>query len=88
MEESIADIVPPIALRDRNDMWWQNTKMSDDFLDRVFDRYFVRRNLPNTFPKGKYYELAKLLAPEELDAEVKKKLDAIFEVASQAKKIL
>jgi hypothetical protein len=40
MRECIADLVPPIALRDRSDSWWSDTKASDDFLDRLFETYF------------------------------------------------
>jgi len=85
MQESIEEIVPPIALKNRNDKWWRNTKMSDDFLERVFERYFERLRLPNTFRKTNYAQLAELLRPEEMDGEIKEKLDAIFEVASSVK---
>jgi hypothetical protein len=85
MKESIQDIIPPVAFRNPNDPWWLNTKMSDDFLDRVFELYFQKLNLRNTFRKTNYFQLASLLPKEKIDKEVIEKLDAILFVAESAK---
>ncbi|OGU14210.1 MAG: hypothetical protein A2X61_14615 [Ignavibacteria bacterium GWB2_35_12] len=80
MDECIKDYIPPKALKDLNDRWWNDTKLSDDFLDLVFAEYFSKLNIRNTFTKGNYHELIKFLKPEEVDSEVKEKLDAIYNV--------
>jgi hypothetical protein len=85
MTESITDIVPPIALKDRQDKWWESSLMSDIFLDRVFERYFQKLSLPNTFRKTNYHQLASLLTADEIDSEIKEKLDAILSVAQSVK---
>lgn len=85
MEDCIRDLVPPIALRDRGDSWWQDVKASDDFLDRLFPQYFQRLQLPNLMRKTDYHRLAEFLSPDQIDQEVRDKLDAIVEVARNAK---
>jgi hypothetical protein len=85
MRECIADLVPPIALRDRSDPWWSDTKASDDFLDRLFETYFRRLGLPNLMRKTDYHALARLVPAELIDPEVREKLDGIVGVASRAR---
>jgi hypothetical protein len=85
MQEIIDDMVPPVALRDAHHAWWHNTKVTDDFLDPLFERFFKEINLPNLMRKSNYHELAKYVAAEDIDPEVVEKLDAIVEVAQQAK---
>ena len=59
MEESIADHVIPAAMKDRSDAWWDNVKASEEFLDRVFDAYLKRLDLPRgLFKKSDYHVLA------------------------------
>ncbi|GAB4253212.1 MAG: ATP-binding protein [Saprospiraceae bacterium] len=82
MEDCIKDLVPPIALRDRRDSWWNDVKASDDFLDRLFPQYFQRLQLPNLMRKTDYHTLARLVPASLIDAEIVEKLDAIVQVAS------
>jgi ABC-type taurine transport system ATPase subunit len=84
MELCIKDLVPPVALRDRQDRWWQDVKASDDFLDRLFEMYFERLGLPNLMRKTDYHVLARLVPKELIDDEVKEKLDVIVEVAESS----
>ena len=88
MEECIKDLVPPVALRDRADPWWVDTKMSDNFLDRLFENYFGRLGLPNLMRKSDYHELARLVPTDMIDQEVIEKLDAIVEIAQKAKPLV
>ncbi len=80
----IEDLVPPVALRDRQDRWWHDVKASDDFLDRLFKMYFERLSLPNLMRKADYHVLARLVPKEHLEDEVKEKLDAIVDIAESA----
>ncbi len=84
MNDVIHDMVPPIALRDSADNFWQDVKASE-LLDRVFEEYFQQLKLPNLMRKTAYHRLAALAKPEELDQEVTEVLDQIVEVAMQAK---
>ena len=87
MQECIDDFVPRAALRDRRDAWWINTKASDDFLDRLFVAFFKKLGLPNLLQKTDYHILARYVPRDQLDAEVGQVLDAIGDVASQAKPV-
>lgn len=84
MNDCITELVPPVALRDRNDPWWLNIKASDDFLDRLFDIYFKKLQLPNIMQKSNYHQLARFMPKDLIDPEICEKLDAIYSVASQA----
>jgi len=85
MSRLIRDLVPPVALRDRQHEWWFKTKATDDFLDPLFAKYFDELALPNVMRKSDYYELARLVPPARIDPEIREKLDAILAVAKRAK---
>jgi len=84
MESCIEDLVPPVALRDRHDRWWQDVKASDEFLDRLFEMYFERLDLPNLMRKADYHVLARLVPKNMIDDEIREKLDAMASVAGLA----
>jgi hypothetical protein len=87
MQACIEDLTPPVALRDRNDRWWQEVKASDDFLDRLFDAFFQQLDLPNLMRKNDYHVLADLVPANLIDSEVREKLDAIAAVAQRARPV-
>lgn len=88
MREIIEDLVPRRALNDPANDWWIKTKITDDFLDVIFREYFQRLKMPVTLmQKGKYHELALLAKPEELDPEIKEKLDAVWKMIQEVKKL-
>ncbi len=59
--------------------------LGDDFLDRLFEMYFKKLNLPlNLMRKANYHVLAQFVSKEMVDDEIKEKLDAIVEVAESA----
>ncbi len=84
MEQFIKDLVPPVALRDRNDPWWNDTKVTDEFLDRLFEIYFKNIGLPNLMPKSYYHVLAGLVPEDLVETEIIEKLDSIVMVAKKA----
>jgi AAA domain, putative AbiEii toxin, Type IV TA system/AAA ATPase domain len=84
MQKCIEDFVPPVAMRNRSDRWWTETKMSDDFLDRLFDAYFQLLSLPNLMRKTDYHRLARFVRPEQLEGEVRQVLDGIAATAGRA----
>lgn len=84
MDELIRKRIPPIALENRTDRWWYNTKATDDFLDPLFQDYFNRLGLPNDMRKRDYHQLVRFMPRELIDHEVVTVLDAIAETARQA----
>lgn len=84
MQQCINDLVPPVALKNKEDRWWNDTKATNEFLDRLFEEYFKKLELPNLLPKANYHILARLVAKDLVDEEVKEKLDFIVKVAKRA----
>ena len=87
MADIIKDEIPPAALKDKNHSWWINSKISDDFLDKVFSKYFQTRKMPILINKSDYYILASFSKADELEPEITEKLDLIYETASQKEKL-
>lgn len=65
--------------------WAAETKVTDDFLDPLFEEYFEQLGINNVFRKTSYYELVQFIEPEAIDPEVRQKLEKIVEVAGQAR---
>jgi len=84
MKDCIEDIFPKKALRNSEDRFWKEQKASE-VLDELFEIYFEKLGLKNLVRKSDYHELAELIPMELIDAEVKKKLNEIVEVARNAK---
>jgi hypothetical protein len=84
MQECIEDFVPRAAYRDRSDVWWINNKMSDDFLDRLFETYFQKLGIPNLMHKTDYHELARFVPRDLIAYEVEQVLSAIYATSRAA----
>ena len=84
MDECIHELVPPLALRNPDDVWWRNVKASDEFLDRLFEIFFEKLKLPNLIRKTNYHQLASHVTTDRIAPEVAQKLDLIHEVARRA----
>jgi hypothetical protein len=87
MNEAIADFVPRAAMVDRSDRWWSEVKASDDFLDRLFESFFARLNLPNLMRKTDYHTLAPFVPKDQIAEEIRERLDEIVATAKAAKPI-
>ncbi len=85
MRAVITDFVPPIALRDLSQVWWRDTKASDDFLTPLFKEFYKRLGLMNLMDKTDFHQLAVYVPRELIDPEVTEKLDALLAVARAAK---
>lgn len=84
MRTAMSQFAPPAALSNAEDPWWTETKMSDAFLDRVFESFFKALDLPNLMRKTDYHQLARHVPSDELPLEVKEKLDLIVDVSARA----
>ena len=84
MDHAIGEYVPPIALRNLDEDYWLDTKISDDLLARVFDAFFEELGGPNRMPKANYHRLVRHLDPADVHAEVVGVLDSLVSQARRA----
>jgi ABC-type arginine transport system ATPase subunit len=84
MEEAIEEISDALRALGKSDPWSADLKASDEFLDPVFKRFYEKLGLPHLTQKTDYHTLAPFVSIEDLDPEIKEKLDAIVDVAQQA----
>ncbi|MGH6804111.1 MAG: ATP-dependent nuclease [Methyloceanibacter sp.] len=85
MQEAITEIEAALAALGKASPWSTEIKSSDDFLDPVFKKFYEKLGLPNLMSKTDFHALASFVPPNEIDAEVREKLDMIAEVAAQAR---
>lgn len=84
MDQEIAEMEKAFSKLNRPSPWSADIKSTDDFLDPLFANYSKRLGVPLCLRKSMYFTLAALLRPEEIDPEVRVKLDAIAAVAARA----
>ncbi len=80
MQQSIIEVTPPIYLHDLKNDWWSKTKLSDEWLDIIFEQFYKKINIPKDFYKRNYYQLISLMDVEDISIEISEKLDAIYEL--------
>jgi hypothetical protein len=85
MKDSILEVVEALKTLGKKDPWSPDVKVSDDFLDPLFQKYFEKLRLDNLFLKNDYYILASLVPLSRLDSDIKEKLDLILDVSKKAK---
>lgn len=62
-------------------------KASDDFLAPLFKNYAEKVGAAAVLlDKSEFYKIVEFIPQDEIDSEIKEKLDAIYEIARQAKK--
>ena len=81
MERSVEEIRSALSALDKPDPWSPDLKASQDFLEPLFKNFYAALKLPNLMQKTDYHTLAPHVSPDQLDAEVGEKLDAIAAVA-------
>jgi predicted ATP-dependent endonuclease of OLD family len=83
MQNVIQDITPPLYLKDLENEWWNTAKLSDDWLDKIFEEFYKRLNikeLQSKNTKKTYYELIDFVEIKDIDREIIEKLDAIYDI--------
>ena len=85
MEETIVEIEKARATLRQESPWSPDIKVTDDFLDGLFETFFEKLQLPNLMRKTNYHTLIEYLPADQIDPEVIKVLDSILEVAEKAK---
>ncbi|MCZ6490547.1 MAG: AAA family ATPase [Acidobacteria bacterium] len=84
MRESIQEVEQAMETLGKGSPWDPSTKVSDDFMTPLFEKYFKKLGLPNVMAKKNFHELARLVPKTKMDAEIKSKLDAIVEAEGKA----
>ncbi|MBU1599084.1 AAA family ATPase [bacterium] len=87
MQESINEVQNALEILGKGSPWDKNTKVSDNFLEPLFETYFKKLRLPNIMDKKSFHKLTRFVPKEKIDSEVKEKLETIVEVAKMAKKL-
>ncbi|MEW5938608.1 MAG: AAA family ATPase [Chloroflexota bacterium] len=85
MIESIHQLEGALSKLRKPSPWSSDIKVTDEFLDPLFDEYFGKLGLPNLLRKSDYYSLAELVPTDKIHPDIREKLDAIIKVASKAK---
>ena len=83
MQSAIKKYTIPAYLEDLNDDWWDNVKLSDEWLDKIFPEFYKQLNIPQDFYKRDYYQLISLLDKNDIPDEIYEKLDAIYDVLKE-----
>ena len=83
MQQAIGQISSALDNLRKPTPWGPDLKVSDEFLDPLFDLYHEILGLPSSLMRKKrYYELADFIPLDQVDVEVVEKLDAIAAVAA------
>lgn len=84
MTTCIGELTQALAVARRPDPWGPDIKVTDEFLDPLFENYYQRLGTPQQIYKRDYHGLADAIPLEQLASEVTDMLDIILEVASNA----
>ena len=82
MQATITEIENAMQTLNKGTPWSPDTKVTDDFLDPLFSKFFKKLGLPNLFRKTDYHELARFLKRDQIPAEVVEVLGKIAAVAA------
>jgi AAA15 family ATPase/GTPase len=81
IREIINKETPQAALLDKQHTFWLNSKISEDYLETIFKKYAEKKSAVIPLSKKDYYVLIRFARIDEIDDEVREKLDAIYDVA-------
>lgn len=85
MRQSVDEISNALRTIGKPSPWERNAKVSDDFLEPLFRKFYEMLGLPNLMAKKNFHELARHVPVELIDPEVATKLDEIVAVAERAR---
>ena len=84
MEKTIAEVENALKTLGKGSPWSPNIKVSDEFLNPLFDVFFKKLKLENLMLKTNYHRLVRYVPSDQIDPEVSEVLDGIIEIAQQA----
>ena len=85
MRQSVAEVEDAMRTLGKGGPWDADTKVSDEFLAPLFEKYFGKLGLPNLMRKTSFHALAGHVRESGMDPEIGEKLDAIADAAAQAR---
>lgn len=76
----IQENITPAALRDLNNAFWVETKISDSFLTPVFEQILDILGIPRGFmDKSKFYQLVEFVNPDLLNPELPHTIQELYQ---------
>lgn len=84
MRQTIAEVESALRTLGKPSPWSAEIKVTDEFLDPLFAKYFEALGLPHLLRKTDYHVLAQFLAREKIDKEIAAVLDLISVTALKA----
>lgn len=84
MQSAIEEVQTALNTFGKPDPWTDDVKASDDVLEPIFRSFSKRMGLPLMERKRDFHKLIDLLPLESVDAEVRVKLDLIWDVEKMA----
>jgi hypothetical protein len=84
MAEAIDEMSAALQTLGKPDPWSPDLKVSEEFLDPLFKRFYEKLKLPNLMRKTDYHTLAPFVAAEQIDPQVIRELDLIAATAKRA----
>ena len=84
MEETIVEIEKARATLRQESPWSPDIKVTDDFLDPLFETFFEKLEMTNLMRKTNYHTLVQYVPVDQIDPEVSEVLDAILEVSEKS----
>ena len=87
MAATITEIEQAMQTLGKGTPWSPDTKVTDDFLDPLFRKFFEKLSLPNLLQKTDYHVLAYYLDKEHIHPEVVDVLQKIANVAQRARPV-
>ena len=84
MRTAIDEIESALETLGKGSPWDADIKASDEFLTPLFETYFSRLGLPNLMAKKNFHVLAEYVPDDEIDPEIREKLDVIMRVPESA----
>lgn len=85
MKASIQEVADAMKTLGKGSPWGTETKVSDDFLTPLFERYFEKLRLPNIMRNRHLHKLVRYMSVDEISPEIVEKLDVIARVAREAR---
>lgn len=84
MNQCMKELVNALAVARRPDPWGEDIKVTDEFLDPLFENYYQQLGTPQQIFKRDYHGLADVIPLEQIDTEITGILAAILQVTDQA----
>lgn len=84
LDATIEELVAALRITGKPDPWGPDIKVTDDFLDPLFRRYYERLGTPQKIFKRDYHGLADAVPLDRIPPEVVEVLDAILAAAGRA----